>query len=142
MPQQGVAPKTHQEDRAKAQTLLCSHGLRSVLFLDSDNGGATDACHVFGFGHDLCSSTLPASDQGLPQALGHFLDGGMEGRFLNSQKVLKLTIPESLVPPRKVLWHEDVVLAAGLFPCSCLALGSTALCISSPQSGLCALCQP
>jgi hypothetical protein len=49
--------------------------------------------------------------------LHHFLDGGTEGRFLNSQKVLKLTIPKLLDPPCKILWHEDVVLAAGLFPC-------------------------
>ena len=117
MPRRGVALKTHREDRAKAQTLLRSHGLHSVFFLDADNGRATDACHVFGFGHDLCSSILPASDQGLAQALRHFLDSGMEGRFLNSQKVLKSTFPESLVPPCKVLWHEDVVLAAGLFLC-------------------------
>jgi hypothetical protein len=49
--------------------------------------------------------------------LRHFLDGGTEGRFLGSQKVLKTTIPELINPPRNVLWHEDVVLAAGLFPC-------------------------
>ena len=47
MPRRGVARKTHREDRSKAQTLLLSHGLRSVFFLDSDNGGATDACHVW-----------------------------------------------------------------------------------------------
>jgi len=97
--------------------MLRSLGLRPVFFLDADNGGATDACHVFGFGHDLCSSILPASDYGLARTLRHFLDGGTEGRSLNSQTVLKSTIPELLDPPRKVLWHDDVVLAAGLFPC-------------------------
>ena len=117
MPQQGVAPKTHQEDRAKAQTLLCSHGLRSMLFLVSDNGGATDACHVFRFGHNLCLRILPASDQGLARTLHHFLDGGTEGRFLGSQKVLKTTIPKLIVPSQKLLWHEDMVLSTGLFPC-------------------------
>jgi hypothetical protein len=65
MPRQGVTPKTHREDKAKAQMLLRSLGLRLVFFLDSDNGGATDACHVFGFGHNLGSTVLPASDQGL-----------------------------------------------------------------------------
>ena len=97
--------------------MLHSHGLRTVFFLDTDNGRATDACHVFGFGHDLCLSILPASDRGLARTLRYFLDGGTEGRFLNSQTVLKSTIPELLDPPCKVLWHDDVVLAAGLFPC-------------------------
>ncbi len=117
MPKRGIAPKSHCKERAKAQTMLRSHGLRPVFFLDADNGGATDACHMFGFGHDLCSSILPASDRGLARTLRHFLDGGTEGRFLNSQTVLKSTIPELLDPPCKVLWHDDVVLAAGLFPC-------------------------
>ncbi len=62
MPQQWVASKTHQKDRAKAQKLMHKHGLRPVFFFDSDNGGATDACHVFGFGNDLGLSILPASD--------------------------------------------------------------------------------
>jgi hypothetical protein len=88
-----------------------------VFFLDSDNSGATDACHVFGFGDDLGSSTVR-----------HFLDGGKEGRFLDSQRVLKSTIPESLSPPRRVLWHEDVVMSAGLFPC--LLPGSRVYCPS------------
>jgi hypothetical protein len=119
MPRRGVAQKTHREDRAKAQTLLLSHGLRLVFFLDSDNGGATDACHVFGFGDDLGSSILPVSDRGLARTVRHFLD---------SQRVLKSTIPESLSPPRQVLWHEDVVMSAGLFPC--LLPGSRVYCPS------------
>ena len=65
MPQRGVARKTHREDRSKAQTLLLSHGLHSVFFMDSDNGGATDACHMFGFGDDLGSNILLVSDRGL-----------------------------------------------------------------------------
>ena len=139
MPRRGIAPKSHRADRAKAQTMLHGHGLRPVFFLDADNGGATDACHVFGFGHDLCSSILPASDHGLARTLHHFLDGGIEGRFLNSQKVLKSTIPKLLDPPCKVLWHDNVVLATGLFPCLVL---STALCTFSPLSGLHVLCRP
>jgi hypothetical protein len=62
MPRWGVAPKTHQEDRAKAQKLMHKHGLRPAFFLDLDNGGTSDACHVFGFGNDLGLSILPASD--------------------------------------------------------------------------------
>ena len=123
MPRRGV-----REDRAKAQTLLLSHGLRSVFFLDSDNGGATDACHVFGFGDDLGSSILPVSDRGLARTVRHFLDGGTEGRFLASQRVLKSTIPESLSPPRRVLWHDDVVMSVGLFPY--LSPGSRVYCPS------------
>ena len=117
LPRRGISPKSHREGRAKAQALLRTFGIRPVFFLDADNGGATDACHVFGFGHDLCSSILPASDRGLARTVRHFLDGGTGGRFLNSQKVLKSTIPELLDSPRKVLWHDDVVLATGLFPC-------------------------
>ena len=126
MPRRGVARKTHREDRSKAQTLLLSHGLRSVFFFDSDNGGATDACHVFGFGDNLGSNTLPVSDRGLARTVRHFLDGGTEGRFLDSQRVLKSTIPESPSPPRRVLWHNDVVMSAGLFPC--LSPGSRVYC--------------
>ena len=74
-----------------------------MFLLDSDNSGATDACHVFGFGHDLGLSILPVADRGIARMVRHFLDGGMEGRFLDSQKVLKLTIPKSLSPPRRVL---------------------------------------
>ena len=122
--------------------LLRSHGLHAVFFLDSDNGGATDACHVFGFGHDLRSSILLASDQGLARTLHHYLDGGTEGWFLGSQKVLKTTIPELIVPPRKVLGHKDVVLSAGLFPC--LLSGARVYCSLHffPQSGLCVPCRP
>ena len=128
MPRRGVARKTHREDRSKAQKLLLSHGLRSVFFLDSDNGGATDACHVFGFGDNLGSNTLPVSDRGLARTVRHFLDGGTEGRFLDSQRVLKSTIPESPSPPQRVLWHNDVVMSAGLFPC--LSPGSRVYCPS------------
>ncbi len=136
MMQGGVAPKTHQEDRAKAQHLMHKHGLCPVFFLDLDNGGATDACHVFGFGNNLGLSILPASDQGLTQTLRHFMDGGMEGRFLDSHRVLKTSIPELVDPPRRVLWHEDVVLAVGLF--SCLLPGACIYCPLHfpPQSGL------
>ena len=59
MPQRGIAPKAHREDRAKAQTMLRSHGLRPVFFLDANNGGATDACHVFGFGHGIVLRAPP-----------------------------------------------------------------------------------
>jgi len=127
-PQRGVAPKTHRDDRAKAQMLVRSHGLRSAFFLDSNNGGATDACHVFGFGHDLGLSILPVSDHGLARTVRHFLDGGMKGWFLDFQKVLKSTIPKSLSPPRIVLWHEDMVMSAGLF--SSLLPGSRDYCPS------------
>jgi hypothetical protein len=89
MPRRGVAPKTHREDRAKAQKLMHKHGMRLAFFLDLDNGGANDACHVFGFGNNLGSSVLPASDQGLTQTLCHFLDGGTEGHILDSHRVLK-----------------------------------------------------
>jgi len=58
----------------------------------------------------------------------HFLDGGTEGRFLDSQRVMKSTIPESLSPPRQVLWHDDVVMSAGLFPC--LSPGARVYCPS------------
>jgi hypothetical protein len=78
------------------------HGLRLVFFLDLDNGGATDACHVFGFGNNLGSSVLPASDRALAQMLRHFLDGGTEGHFLDSHRVLKASISELVDPPWRV----------------------------------------
>ena len=36
--------------RASAKEFLTWHGMQPVSFLDLENGGATDACHVLGFG--------------------------------------------------------------------------------------------
>jgi hypothetical protein len=89
-----------------------------VVFPDSDNGGATDACHTIGFGADLCSSILPSSSMGLPRTLRHFLEGGATGSFPDSVRVVRSSVPVVFDPPRKVLWHSDTVLGEGLFPCS------------------------
>ncbi len=79
LPLQGMPPKVHRKHRSAAQTLLRCLGLRPVFLLDLDNGGATDACHLFGFGLDLGSDVLPSSGRGLPLMLRHFLDGGTKG---------------------------------------------------------------
>ena len=94
------------------------HGLRPVVFPDSDNGGATDACHMIGFSAELCSGILPSSLMGLPCTLCHFLDGGATGSFPDSVQVVRSSVPVIINPPRKVLWHSDTVLGEGLFPCS------------------------
>ena len=107
-----------RKDKALARALLVTHGLRPVVFPDSDNGGATDAYHTIGFGADLCSSILPSSSMGLPRTLRHFLDGGATGSFPDSVRVVRSSVPVVLDPPRKVLWHSDTVLGEGLFPCS------------------------
>jgi len=88
------------------------------VFRDSDNGGATDACHTIGFGADLGSGILPSSSMGLPRTLRHFLDGGATGAFPDSVRVVRSSVPVVIDPPRKVLWHSDTVLGKGLFLCS------------------------
>ena len=88
-----------------------------MSFPNADNGGGMDACHVFGFGNDLGSTCLPGLTMGLRQTLCHFLDGGT--RFFSQlARVPRLSIPDIAAPPRKVLWHLDMVLGEELFPCS------------------------
>ncbi len=98
--------------------VLAWHGLWPVSFPESDNGRAMDACHVIGFGEDLGSSVLPVSLFGLPQTVWHFLNGGVSGSFPASAWVTQASVSPVIDPPRKVLWHDDVVLGKGLFPCS------------------------
>ncbi len=107
-----------RKDRVVARSVLVKHGLRPVVFPDSDNGGATDACHTIGFGVDLCSGILPSSSMGLPRTLRHFLDGGATGSFPDSVRVVRSSVPVVINPPHKVLWHSDMLLGEGLFPCS------------------------
>ncbi len=83
----GASVQGLRKDRASAKELLTRHGLRPVSFLDAENGGATDACHVIGFGGDLCLDILPRSSKGLPLTLCHFLDGGAKGLFPESSRV-------------------------------------------------------
>jgi hypothetical protein len=107
-----------RNDRVAAKALLSQHNLHPVSFPDADNGGATDVCHVFGFGDDLGSTCLPGSTMGLLQTLRHFLDEGTKGFFPESARVPRSSIPDVAAPPQKVLWHLDAVLGEGLFPCS------------------------
>ena len=106
------------KDRALARPILVTQGLRPVVFPDSDNGGATDAYHMIGFGAGLCLSILPSSSMGLPCTLRHFLDGGATGSFPDSVQVVRSSVPVGFDPQRKVLWHSDTVLGEGLLPCS------------------------
>ncbi len=46
----GATLRGLRKSRASAKELLKRHGMQPVSFLDSENGGATDACHVLGFG--------------------------------------------------------------------------------------------
>jgi hypothetical protein len=117
LPLQGSTQGADREGRSRAQGLLLGHGLHPVFFLDANNGGATDACHVFGFGNDLGLDILPKLTWGLAQTLRHFLDGGMEGHFTKPHRVARSDIPEVDDPPHKVLCHLGVILPGGLFPC-------------------------
>jgi len=114
----GATLRGLRKSRALAKELLKHHGMHPVSFLDAENGGATDACHVFGFGGDLCLDILPTSLKGLPLTLRHFLDGGVKGAYPKISRVphsAMLVVPD---PPRAVLWHLDAVLGEGLFPCT------------------------
>jgi hypothetical protein len=70
-----------------------------VSFPDADNGGAMDACHVFGFGDDLGLTCLPGLTMGLLQTLHHFLDGGTKGFFPELARVPRLSILDVTAPP-------------------------------------------
>jgi hypothetical protein len=113
----GSTQGADREGRSRAQDLLLGHGLHPVFFLDTDNGGAMDTCHVFGFGNDLDSDVLLKLTWGLAQTLHHFSDGGVEGHFTKPHRVARSDIPEVDDPPRKVLCHSGVILPGGLFPC-------------------------
>jgi hypothetical protein len=92
--------------------------MQPVSFLDLENGGANEACHVLGFGQDLGSDGLPTAAKGLPLTLRHFLDRGAQGPFRKTSKVPRSSVPVVDDPPRSVLWHLDTVLGEGLFPCT------------------------
>ena len=77
-------------------------------------GGATDACHLLGFGDDLSSPCIPSVEAGLHRTVGHIVDGGVEGRF---PTVAKYSLPALVTPPRAVLWHEEMLRPEDLFPC-------------------------
>jgi hypothetical protein len=45
----GATVRELRKNRASAKAVLTWHGMQAISFLDSENGGATDACHMFGF---------------------------------------------------------------------------------------------
>ncbi len=106
------------KSRVLAKELLKRHGMQPASFLDSENGGATDACHVLGLGRDLGSDVLPSASKGLPLILCHFLDRGVKGAFPKTSRVPCLSVSVINNPSRSVLWHLDAVLGEGLFPCT------------------------
>jgi hypothetical protein len=115
LPLRGTPPKAYWQHRSAAQSLLRRLGLLPFFFLDLDNRGATDACHLFGFGLGLGLDVIPLSAGGLPLTRCHFLDGGTAGHIPPS-----LLVPQTLLlaldnPPRWVLWHLDVVRGEGCF---------------------------
>jgi hypothetical protein len=107
-----------RKDRATAKEVLSKHGLCPASFLDANNGGATDARHVLGFGRNLDSDILPTLSDGLPCTLCHFFDGSTAGFFPHMAWVARSSIPVVSKPPWKVLWHMNAVFGEGLFPCS------------------------
>ena len=114
----GATSRGLRKSRASANEFLTRHGMQPVSFLDSDDGRATDACHVLGFGRDLGSDGLPRASKGLSLTLRHFLDGGAKGLFPKTSRVPRSAVPVVDDPPRSVLWHLDTVLGEGLFPCT------------------------
>ena len=114
----GATLQVLRKCRASAKELLTRHGMQPVFFLDSENGGAANACHVLGFRQDLASEGVPKVSKGLPLTLRHFLDGGAKGAFLRTSRVPRSSVSVVDNPPRSVLWHLDTVRGEGLFPCT------------------------
>jgi len=99
----GATLRGLHKSKASAKELLKRHGMQPVSFLDSENGGATDACHVLGFGRDLGSDVLPMASKDLPLTLPHFLDGGAKGAFPKTSRVPRSSVSVVDNPPRSVL---------------------------------------
>jgi hypothetical protein len=114
----GVTLRGQRKSRASAKEFLTRHGMQPVSFLDLENGGVTNACHVLGFGRDLGLDSLPMASKGLPLTLHHFLDGGAKGAFPKTSRVPRSSVLVVDDPPRSVMWHLDMVLGEGLFPCT------------------------
>jgi hypothetical protein len=77
-----------QHAAAAGEALLRDFGLHLLIIADSAVGGATNGCHMLGFGRNLGSQVTPTAKAGLPRTLRHFLDGGVEGRFASVCKTL------------------------------------------------------
>jgi hypothetical protein len=103
-----------QRAAAAGEALLQDFGLHLLIIADSAVGGATNGCHMLGFGCDLGSQVIPTVETGLPRTLRHFLDGGVEGRFAS---VRKNFLPLLDKPAQAVLLHNRIVQSEGLFPC-------------------------
>jgi hypothetical protein len=50
------------KDRAAAKEVLNRHDLHVVAFVDANIGGATDLCHMLGFGGALALDILPCTN--------------------------------------------------------------------------------
>ncbi len=94
--------------------LFVEFDLKTLVIGNATSGGATDAQHLMGFGHNLGLVNPPQVEPGLPRTVQHVLDGGVEGLF---PTVLKNTLPVLVNPARGVLVHDGVLRQEGLFPC-------------------------
>ena len=73
---------------AAGEALLQDFGLHLLIIANSAVGGATNGCHMLGFGRNLGSQVTPTVKTGLLHTLQHFLDRGVEGRFASVRKTL------------------------------------------------------
>ena len=95
----GTPQKELRKHRSLAKELLWRCGLRWVSFLDSNNGGAMDACHLFGFVSSLGLDIFLPSQGGLQLMLRHFLDSGTKGSFPPGTRVAPSLVPAISTPP-------------------------------------------
>ncbi len=70
-----------QRAAAAGEALLRDFGLHLLIIANSAVGGATNGCHVLGFGRNSGSRVIPTVKMGLLHTLQHFLDGGVKGLF-------------------------------------------------------------
>jgi hypothetical protein len=118
LPLWGAPPKAHRQHRSPAQILLCRLGLQPIFFLNLDNGGATDAFYLIGFGLGLGLDVLLFSMGALLLTLCHFLNSGTKSFAPPSSRVPHSLVPTLDNPLCRVLWHLDIVWSKGLFPCA------------------------
>ena len=110
----GMSRSSLRVSMAQGVQFLKDVGLKSVRFVDSACGGATDARHDIGFGSMI--SPLPCAEIGVSMCVRNFLDGGTDTEGMVVKIVPRSKLRSIEKPRRVVLCEGDILRPDGLFP--------------------------
>ena len=79
--QEGASCLVLQQHIREGHNLCATYDLRSLVIGDPAIGGATNAQHFFGFGHNLDSLVTPVVEPGLRRTVRNVLDGVCQRAF-------------------------------------------------------------